>query len=67
MQEMHRLSKEAALKLIRREDRGRQRYLKKHFKADIDDPLLYHLTINTDLVPCEKAARIIVDAMLERA
>jgi cytidylate kinase len=67
IQEFHRLSKEAALELIRREDRGRQRYLKKHFKADIDDPLLYHLTINTDLVPYEKAARIIVDAMLERA
>jgi cytidylate kinase len=67
VQELHRLSKEAALKLIRREDRGRQRYLKKHFKADIYDPLLYHLIINTDLVPYEKAASIIADAMLDRA
>lgn len=67
IQEPQRLSKAAALELIRREDRGRQRYLKKHFKADVGDPLLYHLVINTDLVPCEKAARIIADAMLERA
>jgi cytidylate kinase len=67
IQELERLSKAAALELIRREDRGRQRYLKKHFKADVGDPLLYHLVINTDLVPCEKAARIIADAMLERA
>jgi cytidylate kinase len=66
VQELNRLGKDAALKLIRREDRGRQRYLKKHFKADITDPLLYHLVINTDLVPCETAARIIADAMLDR-
>ena len=52
--------------LIRREDRGRERYLKKYFKADIDDPLLYHLMINTDLVPYDEAARIIADAMLKR-
>jgi hypothetical protein len=47
------------------EDRGRQRYLKEHFKADIEDPLLYHLVINTDLVPYERAAQIIGDAMLK--
>lgn len=67
VQELNRLGKDAALKLTRREDRGRQRYLKKHFKADITDPLLYHLVINTDLVPYETAARIIADAMLDRA
>jgi len=67
VQELDRLSKAAALKIIRREDRGRKRYLRTHFNADIDDPLLYHLVINTDLVSYEKAARIIADAMLERA
>jgi len=66
VQEVHHLSREAALDLISREDRGRQRYLKEHFKADIDNPLLYHLVINTDLVPYETAARIIAQAMLKR-
>jgi hypothetical protein len=28
--------------------------------------LLYHLVINTDLVPYEEAARIIADAVVER-
>jgi hypothetical protein len=65
IQEHLRLSKEAAVELIRREDRGRQRYLKEHFKADIEDPLLYHLVVNTDRVPYERAARIIADAMLK--
>jgi hypothetical protein len=63
IQELNRLSKVAALKLIRREDRGRERYLKKYFKTDINDPLLYHLTINTDLVSHDTAARLIADAM----
>ena len=67
IQELDHLGKEAALELIHREDRGRRRYLKKHFKADMDDPLLYHLVINTDLVSYEKAARIIADAMLKRS
>jgi cytidylate kinase len=66
VREFNHLDKEAALEFIRREDRGRVRYLKKHFHADIDDPLLYHLVINTDLVPYAKAARLIGDAMLNR-
>ncbi len=58
-QQANNLSREAALKLVNREDRGRERYLKKYFKADIDDPLLYHLVINTDLVSKEEAADLI--------
>ena len=66
IQELNGLNKQAALELIRREDRGRKRYLKTHFRTDLDDPLLYHLVINTDLVSYEDAAQIIADAMLKR-
>jgi cytidylate kinase len=66
VQELQHLGREAALDIIRREDRGRKRYMKQYFETDIEDPLLYHLTINTDLVPYEEAARIIADAMLKR-
>jgi len=45
------------------EDLGRKRYVKKYYAVDIDDPLLYHLVINTDRVPYEEAARMIADAM----
>jgi cytidylate kinase len=58
------VGKKAALEFIREEDRGRRRYLKKYFHKDIDDPLLYHLVINTDLVDYETAARLIGDAVL---
>lgn len=62
-QEFYKMSRKAALEFIAREDGGRRRYLKKYFNARIDDPLLYHLTINTGLVPYDDAARMIADAM----
>jgi Cytidylate kinase-like family len=57
MQESEHLnSSKSAMELIQREDLGRRRYLKKYFDRDIDDPLLYHLVINTDLLSCDEAA-----------
>ena len=58
------LTTRAARAFIELEDRGRRRYLKKYFDKDISDPLLYHLVLNTDLVSCEQAARIIGNAVL---
>lgn len=54
-----------ARKFCLREDLGRERYLKTYFHADINDPLLYHLTINTGLVSYNDAAKIIGDAVLK--
>jgi len=67
MQALEHLSRKEALALVRREDRGRRRYLKKYFDSDIDDPLHYHLVINTDLVSYEEAARLVGDALLDQA
>lgn len=58
------MTEKAALELIRNEDAGRQRYIRKYFDKDIDDPLLYHLVINTDLVSYDEAAKMIADAVL---
>ena len=66
VQQHDRLERKAALQFIQREDSGRRRYLRKYFKKNIDDPLLYHCIINTDLVPYEQAARMIGDAVLNR-
>ena len=46
------------------EDRGRARYLKKYFGADINDPLLYHMVINTGEMSYDAAARLIGAAVL---
>lgn len=41
------LSRELAKKLVLKEDQNRKDYLSRTFKKDIDDPLLYNMTINT--------------------
>jgi cytidylate kinase len=51
-----------AREFIEREDKGRARYLKKYFDADVENPLLYHLVINTSLVSYDTAADLIVAA-----
>ncbi|MGO8676141.1 MAG: AAA family ATPase [Limisphaerales bacterium] len=60
------LSRKAAREFARREDRGRRRYVKKYFHKDVNDPLLYHIVINTDLVPDEEAAVMIGEAVVRQ-
>ena len=62
--EFYHLGRAEARKFCRREDAGRKRYLKKYFGADIDDPLLYHLIVNTGLMSFDEAAQTIARAML---
>jgi cytidylate kinase len=64
LQKIRRVGEQDALAFIRQEDRGRRRYLKTYFGQDIDDPLLYHLVINTDLMGHQLAARMIAATML---
>ena len=66
MQKLRGLTRKAALGLVRREDRGRVRYVKQYFGADTEDPLLYHLTLNTGLVSCDEAAEIIAETMARK-
>jgi cytidylate kinase len=64
MQQFEKLTRPAARKRIQQEDHGRRRYLKKYFGRDIEDPLLYHLVINTGFVPLAEAARLIGELVL---
>jgi Cytidylate kinase-like family len=64
VQEFYQMGKKEAEEFIQREDRGRRRYLRKYFGQEIDDPLLYHMVINTDLVSYKLAGRMIGDALL---
>lgn len=64
--EYYQVSFKEALALVEKEDKQRERYLRKYFDRDIEDPLLYHLTINTDRISYDEAARIIGDAVLHR-
>lgn len=57
------LDPHAAAEYVRTMDQGRKRYVTKYYGKDIDDPLLYHLVINTDRVTYPEAARMIAGAL----
>ena len=57
-------SEKDALNYIKREDENRRQYFKSYFNADIDDPLLYHMTVNTDLLTHKGAAYLIAEAVV---
>jgi cytidylate kinase len=57
-------SEKEALAHIKKEDENRRQYLKSYFHADIDDPLLYHMIINTDLLTHEGAAYLIAESVV---
>jgi hypothetical protein len=57
------LDREGAAAYVRDEDIGRKRYVETYYSKDIEDPLLYHLMINTDRVPYDEAGRLIADAV----
>jgi cytidylate kinase len=58
-QEVFNLDEKAATKYIKQKDKSRRRYIKDNFDQDMDNPLLYHVVINTDLVQYNEAARMI--------
>jgi cytidylate kinase len=62
VRKLENLSAQAAAKFIAQRDRRSGRYLKTYFHARADDDLLYHLVINTDLLPDPTAAQLIADA-----
>lgn len=63
-QALRKMSKDQALTVIRQEDRGRQRYLKTYFGKDIDDPLSYHMVMNTEFISYDRVAHLIGEAAL---
>lgn len=58
--------RKTASNYIKKKDQGRKRYIKDNFDADIDDPLTYHIVINTDLITYEEAAQLIGTEVIRR-
>lgn len=55
----------AARKFCLEEEQQRARYLKTYYNADINDPVNYHLIVNTSRVGYENAAKLIGEAVLK--
>jgi cytidylate kinase len=56
-----------ARKFCLEEESARARYLKSYYNADINDPLQYHLVINTSRMGYENTAHLIGEAVLRLA
>jgi cytidylate kinase len=65
IRKIYNLDQKSAQNFIKKEDEGSRRYVKDNFDKDINDPLLYHITINTDMVDYDEAARLIGDEVIK--
>ena len=64
-EEFFHLTHREAVAYVAHADTARKRFIHQHFHCDIDDPLLYDLTINTGRVSFQSAADMIVQCLLE--
>jgi cytidylate kinase len=64
MQSLMGFDEKEALNYIKKKDENRKKYLKSYFDADVEDPLLYHMVINTDLLTHKGAAYLIAEAVV---
>lgn len=67
MMEVHDVDERKAAELTDKSDSGRARLLKRHFRVDIDDPLLYDAVWNTGTSSFDAIAESIVALLKERA
>ncbi len=63
VQDQHNLDLASALELIARRDSAAAGYLRRYYKVDWADPLLYHLVLNTGRLSLENAANLIRQAV----
>jgi DNA-binding transcriptional ArsR family regulator len=63
--EYYHLSETEAAKLVREQDQARRRYVRRYFNAEIDDPTLYDVTLNTGRLGFARAAEIIAQLALQ--
>jgi cytidylate kinase len=61
--EDRKLDQETAKVEIARFDNSRREFIKRYFRADLEDPVCYDLIINTKHLSSQAAASIIVDAL----
>ena len=62
--EFSKINKKEAEKLVAKEEKDRKKYFNEYFNKNIEDPSLYDLTLNTDFISFDDAAKIIVHAAL---
>ena len=64
IQDFYGMTRSTAVEFVRREDLEKRTYMKKYFNHNIDDPSLYDLVINTEVLCHEDAVRAIAGIVL---
>ncbi|MBU0560535.1 MAG: cytidylate kinase-like family protein [Bacteroidetes bacterium] len=59
-------NRKATADFIKKEDKKRKQFIKVYFHRNIDDPLLYHLVINANLLSSEEIADMIGNCVLKK-
>src|ERR1035437_2435730 len=59
VQKLQNLTPEGAAKFIRKDDRGRDKFVKTYFHARLENELLYDLSVNTDRISDDDAVAVI--------
>jgi len=67
VREREQLTETQARDFVLHEDAGRARYLRRYFNQEIEDPLLYHVVLNTDRINFDEAAEWIAHWMCFRS
>jgi cytidylate kinase len=67
MMQLYGLTEKEAISSVDRHDSGRARLLRRHFRVNIDNPLLYDAIWNTGRVPLEDVADSIIALLHTRA
>jgi hypothetical protein len=62
---IYQLTREESIEFIKKEDAARKNYVYANFNQNIEDPLLYNITINTHLLSYSDIAHIIGEAVLK--
>jgi cytidylate kinase len=55
-----------ATEFLKKDDQARKNFISTYFHKQIDDPLLYHLTINTHRFTYDHVAELIADAVMTK-
>ncbi len=63
---LYNVDSKSAAEFIKREDEERKNYLWKYFHKNIEDPLLYHSVINTNLLQPEEIAEMIGHCVIRK-
>jgi cytidylate kinase len=63
--EYYQLNEAEAAKFVREKDQARRRYVRRYFNAEIDDPTLYDVTLNTGRFGFVRAAEVIAQVALQ--